>query len=44
MPEGYKLLEVGPKVYERVGKMECEATKERLMKAGRGGCPFAMKR
>lgn len=44
MPEGYKMFEVGPKVYERVGKVECQATKEMLMKAERGGCPFAMKR
>lgn len=42
-PEGYRMFEVGPKKYEKMGKSECLGTKERLMGAQRGGCPFAVK-
>ncbi|KAH7414220.1 hypothetical protein DE146DRAFT_23670 [Phaeosphaeria sp. MPI-PUGE-AT-0046c] len=40
-PEGYKIFEVGPTKLEKLGHDECAATKARLMKSDRGGCPFA---
>lgn len=38
--QGYLIHEVGPKSQEKMGKQEFEITKEKLMSAGRGGCPF----
>jgi len=43
-PEGYKLFEVGPQKMEGMGADECEDMMQRLMKSGRGGCPFAVAR
>jgi len=40
-PEGYLIEEVGPQSLEGLGRKEVEATKEKLMNAGRSGCPFA---
>lgn len=39
-PEGYTLLEVGPPKLEKSGLKECEKTRDRLMGAQRGRCPF----
>jgi hypothetical protein len=40
-PRGYLIPEVGPKAMEGKGLKEFEQTKEKLMNAGRSGCPFA---
>jgi hypothetical protein len=40
-PGGYKIFEIGPEKLEGHGLEECEATKDRLMNANRGACPFA---
>ncbi|KAF2182243.1 hypothetical protein K469DRAFT_637108 [Zopfia rhizophila CBS 207.26] len=42
-PEGYDILELGPLNLENSGQDECKETRERLMGAGRGACPFAFK-
>jgi len=41
-PQGYLIHEVGPKALEGKGMKEFEATKDKLMSAGRGGCPFSV--
>ena len=38
--EGYSILEMGPQSLERLGAKECQDTKDRLMGANRGRCPF----
>lgn len=43
-PEGYHIFEVGPEKQEKMGRAECKETRDRLMKEGRGGCPFAFAR
>ncbi|KAF2019087.1 hypothetical protein BU24DRAFT_112336 [Aaosphaeria arxii CBS 175.79] len=40
-PEGYDILEVGPPSKEKVGRAQCEATRDKLLAADRGRCPFA---
>jgi hypothetical protein len=40
-PQGYLIPEVGPKALEGKGMKEYEQTMEKLMAAGRGGCPFS---
>lgn len=39
-PEGYRMFEVGPQKLENIGQEQCKATCDKLMNAGRGGCPF----
>ena len=41
-PQGYLIHEVGPKSQENMGKKEFEATRDKLMSAGRGGCTFSV--
>lgn len=41
-PEGYAIFEVGPQKFERFGHEECNETKDRLINAGRGSCPFRL--
>jgi hypothetical protein len=43
-PEGYKIMELGPAKFEKMGQKECELSRERLMNGRRGGCPFAVGR
>ena len=40
-PEGYTVAEVGPEYKRGKGVEEMNATKARLGKQDRGGCPFA---
>lgn len=40
--QGYLIQEVGPRSQEKMGLREFEVEKERLMMAGRGGCPFSV--
>jgi len=39
-PEGYLIPEIGPKNLNGKGKQEFEATRTKLKKQSRGGCPF----
>ena len=39
-PEGFLSSELGPSALNGKGAKEMEATKEKLAKSGRGGCPF----
>ncbi|KAF2842148.1 hypothetical protein M501DRAFT_928154 [Patellaria atrata CBS 101060] len=39
-PEGFLIEEIGPRRMEGKGMDEFKEMKERLMRAGRGGCPF----
>lgn len=43
-PEGYHLHEIGPAAKEGKGFDYFQAEKEKLLKSGRGGCPFAVAR
>lgn len=40
-PEGFLSSEVGPIALMGKGHDEMEVTRERLVRANRGGCPFA---
>lgn len=40
-PHGYLIPEVGPKGLEGKGMKEYHETVDKLMAAGRGGCPFS---
>jgi hypothetical protein len=43
-PEGYNVLETGPKSFMGKGQKEYAATKERLWKEGAAGtCPFMVR-
>lgn len=39
-PEGWKFSEIGPQAFKGKGIGEMEATRSRLNKENRGGCPF----
>ena len=39
-PQGYTHEDVGPKMFKGKGLDEFKCEKDRLMKMGRGGCPF----
>ncbi|KAJ5619057.1 hypothetical protein N7510_003041 [Penicillium lagena] len=42
MPQGYLIEEVGPMNMIGKGLEECDKGTRRLIKADRGGCPFAV--
>ena len=39
-PQGYTAESIGPSSFEGKGLKEFKEEKERLMRMGRGGCPF----
>lgn len=39
-PQGYLFEEVGPARHKNMGREEMAADAERMMRSGRGGCPF----
>lgn len=40
IPEGYLIERVGPTYFENSGIAEVEASRDKLINSGRGGCPF----
>lgn len=41
-PDGYLFIEIGPTTLRDKGIEEMDEDHDRLMKANRGGCPFAL--
>jgi hypothetical protein len=42
-PEGYNILDIGPKKLEGKGREECEKMRDEFMDGRRSGCPFGVR-